>query len=143
MLSYFCIWGFFAYASWFVADVKGWKYSKDDIMGINIDWVFWSLWYGPWTFLVVCALPPRWSIPKKDFEETQKELIASINAQRFESSGFILDLFDGIIFVIKEFFSKIVISIFMLAFPLLQISIILKYGFNWSFFDFLVNQLKT
>jgi hypothetical protein len=119
--SYFCAWVFFAIASHFVAEHKGWEHPNDELSAgdTGIDWVFFSLFFGPWAFFVLCALPPRWSIPN--------EQILKIRNRRNKNSLFSLGVTDQI----KELLADALRLLVMVIFPLLQISIVLKFGFDW------------
>jgi len=128
---YICIWIFFGIASNVVAEKKGWEYSDSGPFDLNIDWVFFTFWIGPWTFLVLCAIPPRWSIP-----EDQGKYLKTISAERRkieerQKLGFIarqgLQFLDLIINSLKA----ILFWSIMLMFPLLQICLILNFGFDW------------
>ena len=137
---YLCVWAFFGIASKILSEAKGWEYSKkDNNIYPNIDWVFFTLLCGPWTFLVLCAMPARWSIPEEEHQKRQNKILETFMAANRSQIGFFKNLVFNVKKTFNEFLVVIITYLLLCIFPLAQIAIILEFGFNWNVFDFLKN----
>ena len=101
LLIYLFVWVFFIWATNMVAHRKGWGTETPVLSNLrlrNIDWTFFAAFVGPPVFLIICAIPARWSIPEEElyisFSE-QREVSAKAYKER-ETRNFIENFFYDI-----------------------------------------------
>ena len=133
---HFFVWIFFIWATNLVAHKKGWGTETPGFTNLrlrNIDWTFFAAFVGPPIFLIICAIPARWSIPDEElyisFREAQEAYVKLLEEK--QTRNFIENFFYDKIQSLKEFFF---LFLFFMG-PVVQIIIILKFGFDWSDWD--------